>query len=62
MGFDGMEVAKYYHPSITTMKQPKDEMGQLSVELLLELLHKKIENKHICLEVELVEGQSCHTI
>ena len=62
IGFDGMEIAKYYHPSITTMKQPKDKMGQLSVELLLELLHKKIENKHICLEVELVEGQSCHTI
>lgn len=62
MGFDGMDIAKYYQPSITTMKQPKDEMSRLSVELLLELLNKNRENAHIFLEVELVEGQSCHTI
>lgn len=62
MGFDGMEIARYYEPSITTMKQPKDEMSRLSVELLLELLDKKRENIHIFLDVELVEGQSCHTV
>lgn len=62
MGFDGMEIAKYYQPSITTMKQPKDEMSRLSVALLLELLDKKRENVHIFLDVELVEGQSCHIV
>lgn len=62
MGFDGMDMAKYYEPSITTIKQPKNEMSRLSVEILLKLLEGKIENSHIFLDVELVEGQSCNTI
>lgn len=62
MGFDGMDMAKYYEPSITTVKQPKNEMSRLSVEILLKLLEGKIENSHIFLDVELVEGQSCNTI
>lgn len=62
MGFDGMDMAKYYEPSITTIKQPKNEMSRLSVEILLKLLERKIENAHIFLEVELVERQSCNAI
>lgn len=62
MGFDGMDMAKYYEPSITTVKQPKNEMSQLSVEILLKLLEGEIENSHIFLGVELVERQSCTTI
>lgn len=62
MGFDGMDMAKYYEPSITTIKQPKNEMSRLSVEILLKLLERKIENAHIFLDVELVERQSCNTI
>jgi len=62
MGFDGMDMAKYYEPSITTVKQPKNEMSELSVEILLKLLEGKIENSHIFLDVELLERQSCHTI
>ena len=61
MGFDGMDMAKYYEPSITTIKQPKNEMSQLSIEILLKLLEDKIENSHIFLDVELLERQSCHT-
>lgn len=62
MGFDGMDMAKYYEPSITTVKQPKNEMSQLSVEILLKLLEGEIENSHIFLDVELVERQSCTTL
>ncbi|MBE6023973.1 MAG: LacI family transcriptional regulator [Cellulosilyticum sp.] len=59
IGFDGMDTAKYYQPSITTVKQPKNKMSELSVEILIKLLEGKTENKHIFLEVELVQGQSC---
>ena len=62
MGFDGMDISKYYEPSITTVKQPKNEMSRLSVEILLKLLEGKIENSHIFLDVELVERQSCRAI
>ena len=62
MGFDGMDMAKYYEPAITTVKQPKSKMSELSVEMLLKLLEGKMENEHIYLDVELVKGQSCCTI
>ena len=62
VGFDGMDMAKYYQPSITTIKQPKKEMSELSIELILKLLEGKIQNTHMFLEVELVEGESCYKI
>ena len=59
IGFDGMDVAKYYEPSIATVKQPKYEMSNLSVELLLKLLNGEAKHQHIILPVELVQGGSC---
>ena len=59
IGFDGMDVAKYYEPSIATVKQPKYEMSNLSIELLLKLLNRETKNQHITLPVELVQGGSC---
>lgn len=62
MGFDGMDISKYYEPSITTIKQPKAEMSKLSVEMLLKLLERKMNNEHTFLDVELVKRQSCFKI
>ena len=60
VGFDGMDMAKYYQPSITTIKQPKKEMSELSIELILKLLEGKIQNTHMFLQGELVEGEFCY--
>ncbi len=62
MGFDGMDVAKYYEPTITTIKQPKDEMSRISVELLLGLMNGETKNQQVVLDVELVEGNSTKAI
>ena len=62
IGFDGMDTAKYYQPSITTVKQPKKKMSELSVKILLELLERKIDNTHIFLDVELIKGESSNKI
>lgn len=59
IGFDGMDIATYYNPSITTMKQPRSEIARLSVETLLALINEEAENTHKILEVELIEGKSC---
>lgn len=59
IGFDGMDVSCYYNPGITTIKQPKKEMAIKSVEILFELLKGKGENKHILLDTELIERESC---
>ena len=58
MGFDGIDIASYYNPSITTIEQPQDELSAVSVKLLIGLLENKIENQHIVLETKLVEGDS----
>ena len=34
MGFDGMDISKYYNPGITTVKQPKKNMANNSIDLL----------------------------
>ena len=59
IGFDGMDVSCYYNPGITTIKQPKKEMAEKSVELLFDLLKGKCENKRILLNTELIERESC---
>lgn len=61
MGFDGMDVAKYYEPTITTISQPKDELANTSVELLLGILKKKSKHQHILLDTQLIEGNSVGT-
>ncbi|MBT9775184.1 LacI family DNA-binding transcriptional regulator [Clostridium sp. MCC353] len=57
-GFDGIEMAEYYCPSLTTMKQPCDQMALESVELLFDLMDGRCVNKQIVFEAQLVTGES----
>lgn len=59
VGFDGMEISEFYNPGITTMMQPKKEIAQKSIDLLFDLLNGNCENKHLILETELIERESC---
>ncbi|MBO3313679.1 LacI family DNA-binding transcriptional regulator [Clostridium perfringens] len=59
MGFDGMDISKYYNPGITTVKQPKKNMANNSIDLLLALLAKKEDHKHIIFETKIIERESC---
>ena len=62
LGFDGMDISCYYNPGISTIKQPKKEMAEKSVEILFELLKGNGENKHILLDTELLERESSSCI
>lgn len=62
MGFDGMDISKYYNPGITTVKQPKKNMANNSIDLLLALLAKKEDHKHIIFETKIIERESCKEI
>lgn len=59
IGFDGMNVSKFYNPGITTIKQPKEEMAKESINLLLRLISSKEKHKHILLDTKLVKRDSC---
>ncbi len=59
VGFDGIEYAEYFHPSITTIKQPDEDFGKRSVEILFDLIKRKKEHQHIILETQLLKRESC---
>lgn len=58
LGFDGIEMSKYFHPSLSTMKQPCEQMVKSSIELLMELISGKDEKKQLIFQAELLERDS----
>lgn len=56
-GFDGVEIARYVIPSITTVRQPTEEIAQKSVDLLCEMLDGG-PARHVTVGYTLVEGES----
>lgn len=59
VGFDDISFAAFPEFGLTTVRQPKYEMGQMAVSVLLEsILHQETEPKKIILEPELVVRSS----
>jgi DNA-binding LacI/PurR family transcriptional regulator len=63
MGFDNVEFSSVIHPPLTTIHQPKHEIGHTAVELLLQMVGRtgKGAPEHRTLGVELIERESCQT-
>ena len=53
MGFDGLDYGDYFHPTLATVKQPVEQMGICSAELLLGSIEHNRETKHMTLDTEL---------
>ena len=59
-GFDGIEAAEFFYPSISTISQPRYDMGAVAMSLLLKLMNKKqVEEKNLLLRYELIQRESC---
>jgi DNA-binding LacI/PurR family transcriptional regulator len=61
IGFDDIELTGIVNPPLTTIHQPKYELGQAAVEILLRHADRKQPQapEHRVFEVRLVERQSC---
>ncbi|MCC8067388.1 MAG: LacI family transcriptional regulator [Clostridiales bacterium] len=57
-GFDGLDMAAYYEPSITTIRQPRKEMAEATIALMFDLIEKKQVEKRLIFDAELVIGKS----
>jgi len=62
VGVDGIEVSEYTIPTLTTLAQPKRELGESSVRILLDIIEGLSEQSHLLLETELREGGSVRNI
>ena len=64
IGFDNVELSSVVHPPLTTIHQPKYEIGKIAVEILLKLAQKNSNRKpeDRVLGVELIERQSCRAL
>lgn len=61
-GFDGLDLAAYYQPSLTTIEQPLFEMTTEASRILFELLSEKTGRKYRIFPGKLREGQSVRRI
>jgi LacI family transcriptional regulator len=58
-GFDDILLAEYAHPSLTTLRQPAQQLGSEVAQLLIRVIHNKVsEPQQIIVQPELVVRQS----
>lgn len=57
-GFDGLDIAYYYNPSITTIRQPVEEIAEETLRILFDLINKKQSHSHKIFPGELMIRES----
>ena len=58
IGFDGLELADFYTPRITTFHQPVDRLAEITVKMLIDMIEHNDEASHILLDAEYVRGET----
>lgn len=61
-GFDGIEMGDYYIPTLTTVKQPVEEMAYETIALLFDILAKRREHQHKVFEGRLMVKESTRPV
>ena len=54
VGYDDLDIAAYYHPSLTTVQQPIYQLGYQATEMMLDLIQGDDEISSVILDPELV--------
>ncbi len=62
IGFDGIALAEYYNPKLTTIKQQYQILATRSVEILFGQIELKMDPVHELVPFELVNGESIRDI
>jgi len=58
VGFDDLFIASYSDPPLTTIRQPKRQMGRTAMEILLNLFSDAHQETNVKVQGELVVRQS----
>lgn len=62
IGFDNIDLAAAVRPRLTTVNQPAEEIGQISVKILIDMINGKVSEQEIILSHSIVEGNTCKDI
>lgn len=62
VGYDGIEMANYVNPRLTTVKQPVEEIAKATVKLLFDIIAGKKDHQHMTFDASLVVGESTRTL
>ncbi len=62
IGFDGIELADYYSPRLTTVRQPCEQIAAHTAKMLLRSVQASEPANHRLLDAELVVGESVKRI
>jgi len=64
IGFDNVEISQITSPPLTTIDQPKYEIGKAAIEMLLNMMAQDgiRESEHRVIGVRLIERQSCRRV
>lgn len=58
VGFDGIEMGKYFLPRLTTVEQPVDDIARESVQVLMDMLEDGQPPRHIVVQAKLQKRES----
>ena len=58
VGIDGIDMSAYVVPTLTTLVQPQEEMGERSVRILVDMIEERAGNCHLLLDTEVRSGGS----
>lgn len=61
-GYDGIEMAGYLSPRLTTVKQPVEDIAKATVKLLFDIISGKKDHQHHTFEAELLIRESTKEI
>lgn len=58
IAIDGITMSIYTIPTLTTLEQPKDQMGEEAVDILVDLIENRSQNRHVVLSTTVRPGGS----
>ena len=61
VGFDGIDMTRYMVPSLTTVRQPRENMVKASVDLLMKEIEGESDTSQLVYDAEIIERESVRT-
>lgn len=61
-GYDGLELSRYYIPSLTTIRQPVEKIAVETLKVLFDMINEKTDSVHKVFDGELIIGESVKNI